>query len=164
MGIKMYKPVCSYACHDSLSSLYLSCTTFDSGDSMAGMDMKIKKRMDMGSVEVTTSSSCRANDTVWLQTFAYCIQQNCAIDGVSKSDMESSWETLAADGDAVPEMKTVLPASTPTAEVDNDSMWLNETQLVNRDLYFATRQTLGEFAYQEEIHVRFGCVANTSEN
>lgn len=156
MGIKMYKPICSYACHDSLSSLYLSCTAFDSGDSIAGMDMKMKKRMDMGSVEGTTSSACRANDTVWLQTFAYCIQQHCAADGVSESEMESGWEALAADGDAVPEMKTVLPASVPTVEVDADAMWLNETQLANRDLYFATRQTLDEFAYQEKIHVRFG--------
>ena len=123
---------------------------------MEGMDMKLRKRMDMGSAEGTTSPACRANDTVWLQTFAYCVHQNCLADGVSDSKMETSWETLAADGDAVPKLKSVLPSSAPAVEVDADAMWLNETQLVNRDLYIATHQTLAEFACQEEVHVRFG--------
>jgi hypothetical protein len=157
MGIDMYKPTCAYACHDSLSSLYLDCTTFDdmSGDDMDGMDMKVRKRMGMGSSKGTTSSVCRAADMVWLQTFAYCVQSNCAADGVAESKMESSWQTLAADGYPVPGLKTVLPPIAPTVQVDADAMWLNETGLVNGDLYFANRQTLQEFSYQETYHARY---------
>jgi hypothetical protein len=154
MGIPMYKPVCSYACHDSLSSLYLNCTTF--GDDMEGMDMKLRKRMDMGSSEGTTSSTCRSSDRVWLETFAFCIHQNCATDNVPESKMESSWQTLAADGDPVPKLTTFLSTSPPTVEVEAEAVWLNDTRLVNKELYFANRQTLDEFAFQEEIHVRFG--------
>lgn len=152
MGISMYKPVCAYACHDSLSPLYLNCTTFD--DDMSGMDMKVRKRMDMDSAMGMTSSACRAQDLPWLQTLAYCFMQRCGTeDSVPESSIEAAWSLLAADGDEVPAYQTSLPLTTPSTEVDSDAMWLNFTSLVNDSVYFATRQTYQEFEYQEDTHV-----------
>jgi hypothetical protein len=152
IGISMYKPVCAFACHDSLSALFLNCTTF--GDDMSGMDMKVRKRMDMASADGTTSSECRAQDVTWLQTLAYCMKQGCAADFVEESRIETAWNTLAADGETVPQYQTMLPATSPSVELDSDAMWLNSTSLVSSSLYFATHQTLMEFEYQEETHVK----------
>src|SRR5690349_11769006 len=73
-GISLYQDLCCQACHDSLSTLYLNCTTFD--DMSMSMDMSTDMSM-MG----TTSEECYASNIPWLQTMAYCIQQNCNADG-----------------------------------------------------------------------------------
>lgn len=82
-GIPMYEPLCCYSCHDALSSLYLNCTTFhDEHSDMEGMDMKIKKRMDMGGESMgETSDECRAQDQTWLQTLSYCMKTRCDEEG-----------------------------------------------------------------------------------
>ncbi|KAH6718239.1 ferric reductase like transmembrane component-domain-containing protein [Leptodontidium sp. MPI-SDFR-AT-0119] len=154
MGINMYKPVCAYACHDSLASLWLNCTTFSTpSDDMAGMDMKLLKRMDMGEeAEATTSMECVASNMPWLQTLAYCLKDRCGIDGVGEKKIAKAYTTLSMSDIAV--YSEMLPAENPTTELDADAMWLNETSLVNYDLYFSNRQTLQEFEYQEDTHVQ----------
>jgi hypothetical protein len=156
MGITMYHPFCAYACSDSLSSLYLNCTTFEDMSDMDidGMDMKAKKRMNMGSESKgTTSPECRATDAVWLQTFAYCLKANCAVDNVKESDIEDVWLVLAADGKMPPSYQGSIPSEAPTEELDSDAMWLNTTMLVNHKAYWNDHQTLIEFEYQEDTHV-----------
>lgn len=155
MGINMYKPVCAYACHDSLASLWLNCTTFSTpSDDMAGMDMKLLKRMDMGEeAEATTSMECVSSNMPWLQTLAYCLKDRCGIDGVGEKKIAKVYTTLSMSDTAV--YSEMLPAENPTTELDADAMWLNETSLVNYDLYFSNRQTLQEFEYQEDTHVQF---------
>jgi len=158
MGITMYYPVCAYACSNSLSGLYLTCTTFEDEShmdmDMDGMDMKVKKRMDMGSEpEGTTSSECRARDTFWRQTFAYCLKANCAKDKVKESDIEDVWQVLAADELTVPSYQSSIPSDAPTNELEPDAMWLNTTALVNNKTYWSNHQTLYEFEYQEDTHV-----------
>ncbi|PVH70598.1 hypothetical protein DL98DRAFT_661067 [Cadophora sp. DSE1049] len=154
MGISMYKPVCAYACHDSLASLWLNCTTFSTGhDDMAGMDMKLLKRMDMGGeAEATTSMECVASNMPWLQTLAYCLKDRCGIDGVGEKKIAKAYSTLSMSDAAV--YSEMLPATAPTTELEADAMWLNETSLVNYDLYFSNRQTLQEFEYQEDTHAQ----------
>jgi hypothetical protein len=55
-GISLYQDLCCQSCHDSLSSLYLTCTTFTDGDDMS-MDMD--RDMDMTG---TTSDECYATN------------------------------------------------------------------------------------------------------
>lgn len=158
MGISMYKPVCAYACHDSLASLWLNCTTFSTGsDDMAGMDMKLLKRMDMGEeAAATTSMECVASNMPWLQTLAYCLKDRCGIDGVGEKKIAKAYSTLSMSDTAV--YSDMLPATAPTTELEADAMWLNETSLVNYDLYFSNRQTLQEFEYQEDTHAQLSLV------
>lgn len=153
MGIIMYKPVCAYACQNALSTLYLNCTTFSDDESdMAGMDMKLRKRMDMGGEAMgTTSHECYATDAAWLQTLAYCMKDRCGIDGVSESKIETAWSELSMSDAAY---SSQIPTERPATEVEADAMWLNTTSLVNNDLYYSFHQTLAEFEYQEDTHVR----------
>ena len=156
MGITMYQPVCVYSCHDSLSSLYLSCTTFgDSMEDMPGMDMKLRKRMSMGSSSMaSTSNECYATNMPWLQTLAYCFKSRCAADGVKEDQIESHWQLFAANGAAVNSYKSLIPRDAPTAELESDAEWLNLTSLVNGENYLANHLTLLEFEFQEDMHVR----------
>lgn len=122
---------------------------------MSGMDMKLKKRMDMGEeVMGTTSDDCYASDTTWLQTLAYCFQQHCNADGASEADVENAWGLLAANGVDVPSYQSSIPATIPTEELASDAVWLNSTSLVNGETYFSYHQTLAEFEFQEDMHVR----------
>ncbi|PBP21147.1 ferric reductase like transmembrane component [Diplocarpon rosae] len=155
MGITMYKPVCAYACHDALAALYLNCTTFETEDhDMAGMVMK---RMEgMGDEVVgTTSEECYASDPVWAQTLAYCFHDRCAIDGASEAAVKKAWTALSMTEATYEDS---LPAERPAVELDADAEWLNVTSLVNSELYFSNRQTLSEFEFQEEMHVRLSVV------
>ena len=156
LGIPMYKPVCCYACHDSLSSLYLNCTTFSSDDSDMGMEMKLKKRMDMGGDTMAeTSDECRTSDQVWLQTLSYCISNRCAADGVGPSRQANCFQEVAAGTLPVQSLQQSLPDRPPTIELVENDEWLNTTSLVNEDLYAANYRSLDEFAKSEERHTRY---------
>lgn len=146
-GISLYQDLCCQSCHDSLSSLYLSCTAFPGSDG-ASMDMS------MGVMGIT-SDECYATNSPWLQTMAYCIQQNCHADGYSAENQVKCFSTHAVAGASEPTFQNSLPAVAPTVEVPADSMWLNVTSLVNSDTYCAIHGTLGEFARSEYIHTRY---------
>lgn len=158
-GISLYQDLCCQACHDSLSALFLNCTTFMSSDDMSGMDMgmKMKKRDDMAMDMPMgmTSDECRASNTPWLQTMAYCIQQNCKADNYPADKQIQCFSTQALAGASEPTLQDSLPAEAPTVELEADAMWLNVTSLVNRDLYYSTHGTLGEFARSEYLHTRY---------
>lgn len=158
-GISLYEDLCCQACHDSLSALYLNCTTFMSSDDMAGMDgmdMKKVKRDDMAmDMMGMTSDECRASNTPWLQTMAYCIQQNCKADGYPADKQATCFSNQALAGASQPTLQESLPATAPTVELAADAMWLNDTSLVNHDLYYSTHGTLGEFARSEYFHTRY---------
>lgn len=119
--------------------------------------------MDMGSMGMgmgETSEECYATNIPWLQTMAYCIQQNCNADGYYGVEKQSScFRTLtqaAAGGNALtPTFEDSLPATAPTVELSEDDLWLNVTSLVNRNTYYATHGTLKEFARSEYIHTRY---------
>jgi hypothetical protein len=155
LGIPMYKPVCCYACHDSLSALYLNCTTF-TDDHHSGMDMKLKKRMDMGGETMAdTSNECRATDQIWLQTLAYCISSRCTEEGASESHQAQCFQKVAAGLIPVQSLQSSIPSHPPTAELAEDDEWLNTTHLVNEVMYADNRRTLDEFAKSEERHTRY---------
>jgi hypothetical protein len=151
-GISLYQDLCCQACHDSLSSLYLNCTTFSQDNGMSMGDMGAD--MDMAMMGMT-SDDCYATNPPWLQTMAYCIQQNCGIDGYPQEKQAECFSVQAVAGASSPTFENSLPVTPPTIELEQDAMWLNVTSLVNSDLYYATHGTLGEFARSEYLHTRY---------
>lgn len=154
-GISLYEDLCCQACHDSLSALYLNCTTFMSSEDMAGMDMGMEMDMESDMPMGMTSDECYASNTPWLETMAYCIQQNCDADGYPADKQATCFSNQAVAGASEPTFRDSLPATAPTVELEADAMWLNVTSLVNRDLYYSTHGTLGEFARSEYLHTRY---------
>src|ERR1700753_2324525 len=61
-GITMYRPVCTYACRDTIADAELVCGTWSVMD---GMNMSM------------ASPECYATDDAFLQTLAYCIHTRC---------------------------------------------------------------------------------------
>ncbi|KAK3906129.1 fcd1ed96-f99e-4d28-9e70-49d2afc1fed5 [Staphylotrichum tortipilum] len=159
-GISMYPDLCCQSCHDSLSSLYLICTTFDHGDhgdDMPGMEM-LRKRDDMGAMAMATgmtSDDCRANNTAWLQTMAYCIQQNCDTDGYPRDKQAECFSNQAVGRASTPSFRDSLPVTAPTVELAGDATWLNETSLVNSTVYYINHGTLSEFVRSEYLHTKY---------
>ncbi|KAK1585692.1 ferric reductase like transmembrane component [Colletotrichum navitas] len=151
-GISLYPDLCCQACHDSLSALYLNCTTFSSMDmsGMEGMSMS-GMSMPMG----TTSPECYASNKPWLQTMAYCIQKNCNAHGYPADKQAQCFSKQAVAGAPSPTFQESLPSVAPTTELASDAMWLNETSLVNQALYDSTYGTDGEFARSEYFHTRY---------
>ncbi|KAI1118401.1 ferric reductase like transmembrane component [Nemania sp. NC0429] len=158
-GIDLYPDLCCQSCRDSLSALYLSCTTFPSSSNASGMDsgMGMKKRHDEGSMEGVpiTSDDCRANDLPWLQTMAYCIQQNCNAVGFGAEEQVKCFSKQALSGAIKPTLRESLPVTAPTIELASDAVWLNSTSLVNSELYYDTYGTYAEFGRSENLHSQY---------
>lgn len=146
-GISLYQDECCQACYDSLSALYLTCTTF-ANDTSSHIDMPA---MPMGS----TSPGCYASNIPWLQTMAYCIKSNCDAHGYPARKQATCFRKHAVMGAATPTFLESLPSAAPTAELAADAMWLNVTSLVNRETYESTYGTEAEFARSEYIHERY---------
>ncbi|KAI0420240.1 ferric reductase like transmembrane component-domain-containing protein [Xylaria grammica] len=156
-GIPLYEDACSLACHDSLSSLYLGCTTFPEHHNMSGMSMSMDMDMDMEMMG-TTSEECRTSNMPWLQTMAYCIQQACGAYGYSVEKQAKCFSVHAVAGASEPTFHDCLPDTAPTVELPQDAMWLNVTSLVNHETYHATCGTLEEFARSEYIHTKYSLI------
>ncbi|KFY34286.1 hypothetical protein V494_06907 [Pseudogymnoascus sp. VKM F-4513 (FW-928)] len=156
-GLSLYQDLCCQTCHDSLSALYLSCTTFPEHD--MDMDMSMDMDMDMSmDMMPMTSEECYAVNTPWLQTMAYCIQQNCNADGYSSDKQAKCFSVQAVGGASKPTFQDSLPARAPTIELAEDAMWLNSTSLVNKNTYSSIFGTLKEFTRQEYMHTRYSVI------
>jgi len=147
-GRTIYPDLCCLSCYYSLSSLYLSCTTFPD---MSGMDMDMESMMSMG----TTSDECRTSNTPWLESMAYCIDQACAADGYSLEEKEQCFSKHAVAGASVPTFRESLPDTDPTVELPEHVMWLNVTSRVNKHTYHVTYGTMGVFRSMEYAHTRY---------
>ncbi|EKD13649.1 uncharacterized protein L3040_004142 [Drepanopeziza brunnea f. sp. 'multigermtubi'] len=165
-GISYYQDQCCQACYDSLSALYLSCTTFSS-DMSPGMEMEMDMGMDMDmdmdmettmATTGTTSPECYASNSPWLQTMAYCIKSNCDARGFPAEKQVTCFRQHAVMGAPTPAFEESLPPEAPTVELAADAMWLNTTSLVNRDTYESTYGTEAEFARAEYIHARYAFI------
>jgi hypothetical protein len=157
-GIPMYEPLCCYSCRDAMSTLYLNCTTFaeDMGMDHGGMDMKLRKRMDMGGeATAMTSDACYASDRAWLETFSNCVHDKCSKDGVDESVQAQCFSKLAANGLSVSIFQDSLPSVAPSVELDGEATWLNTTSLVNEHAYLANYVTMKEFVSSEHRHTRY---------
>ncbi|KAI1308856.1 ferric reductase like transmembrane component-domain-containing protein [Xylaria venustula] len=153
-GLSIYPDPCCLACHETLSSLYLSCTTFPHMSGM-GESMKMDMEMDMMG---ETSDECRSFNTPWLQTMAYCILQGCSTRGYTVEKQARCFSVHAVAGASDPTFLESLPQTPPTVELAQNAMWLNTTSLVNHDLYYETYGTLEEFSRSEILHTRYSMI------
>ncbi|KAI0805601.1 ferric reductase like transmembrane component [Xylaria sp. FL0064] len=158
-GINIYPDLCCQTCHDSLSALYLSCTTFPAASNASSTDMSgMKKRHDEGDMDADmpmTSDECRASSQPWLQTMAYCIQQNCNAVGFESTKQAKCFSKEALAGATTPTFQESLPTIVPTVELASDAVWLNTTSLVNSELYYDTYGTYAEFGRSEYLHTKY---------
>ncbi|MCJ1456008.1 hypothetical protein MMC28_006365 [Mycoblastus sanguinarius] len=134
-GIYPYKPPCAHACYRSLSSLMLECSS----------DTASEREMDSDS-EIT-SPQCRAGETPWLTSLAWCMCTNCAEYNVSTSGLERFWEEqCTGDPTVAPKWgySTTLfnIAQSPTRELTETDDTLNITALVNPAVYEAQYNAL----------------------
>ena len=137
MGINMYKPFCCNACTDTLSPLFLNCTIIKDG---------------VGA----TSSACRASNVPWLQTLAYCFQQECGGEGFSHEVIQTCWNNMADKPSSL--YQDWVPATAPTVELSAKAKWLNTTSLINSQLYRTTRLAYQEWEFEEYMHSRLALV------
>lgn len=145
-----YKPVCAFACDRSLTSYMLECST----------DMAMGSGMDMSGDDAMTTAACRASDTPWLQTLAWCVHTKCA-QVVAASELERFWETqCTGDASVAPKWtygETLANISAPPTEelsADTDTQTLNFTALVNADTWLSQYNAL--YATQRENVVESG--------
>ncbi|TRX96499.1 hypothetical protein FHL15_002771 [Xylaria flabelliformis] len=157
-GIDLYPDLCCQTCRDSLSTLYLSCTTFPNNNASSMDSSGMKKRHDDGEPMANmpmTSDECRTSNLPWLQTMAYCIQQNCNAVGFGTVEQAKCFSKEAVSGAAKPTLQESIPTKVPTVELARDAVWLNATSLVNSELYYATYGTYAEFGRSENYHTKY---------
>jgi len=114
--------------------------------------------MDMGSS--ATTPECRASDTSFLQTLAWCIHEQCAAFDVEPSRLERYWE-LQTTGDP-----TILPkwsysesfhnvTEIPDKTVEEEGT-LNFTALVDPESWKVEKLSSEYFEMAETLHSRYG--------
>lgn len=148
-GIWPYEPPCAHACDRSLSSLMLQCSS--PMDSMGGM-------MDSSAM---TSPQCRAGDTPWLTTLAWCMHTACAEFHVPTSELESFWEQQSTGDPAVApkwgySMTLVNITKPPTQELTDVDDALNVTALVNTAVYESQYNALTTVQRENVVESGFG--------
>lgn len=154
-GIYPYNPPCAFACHRSLSNLMLQC----SGDMASGGHM--------GGHSDMISPQCRAGDTPWLTTLAWCMRIKCAEYHVPTSELEAFWE-VQSTGDP-----TVAPKwshsttlfnidRSPTQELTRVDDTLNLTALVNPAIYEAQYNALTAVQRENVVESGYGCEMTSS--
>ena len=144
----MYNPPCAYACNSAIASNMLSCS---SEDEMGG-------DMDMGSA--MTSPQCRAGDTAFLTTLAWCLHTKCAQYRVRTSKLEKFWEDqCTGDPTVAPkwDFSTALQhvAEPPTQELTMDDT-LNFTAITPEATWELQYHTMTAFEAEETVHARYG--------
>ncbi|KAF2748707.1 hypothetical protein M011DRAFT_457430 [Sporormia fimetaria CBS 119925] len=152
-GISMYKPNCAFACRSHFASAMLSCSGDDhfQGAHSHGAG--------------PTSPDCRAGDTAWLTTLAYCINSTCT--DVAPWRLEQYWADKCTGDPSVQPKWTYAEAlveleksGPPTQELDEEAEMpvLNFTALYNQQSWETARGTLFHFEYAETMHSRYGIV------
>ena len=114
----MYNPPCAYACRDLIAMAPLSCSKpmTHGGEHMHGADGM-------------TTPECRAQDTPFLTTLAYCMETKCAPYQVKPSLLQKYWEDQTTGDKAVTAKWTY--ASTLQQITEPPSLELGEEQTLN---------------------------------
>ncbi|KAB5566033.1 ferric reductase like transmembrane component-domain-containing protein [Coniochaeta sp. 2T2.1] len=149
-GIVMYDPSCGFACLDALSGYMLDCSDHDhvsSGHSNGGGG--------------PTTPECRAGDTPWLTTLAYCIDSTCEA-SVPAWKKEKYWLEQSTGSKTVAPKWSFAQAlaqvkEVPTREVGEDEM-LNFSALVNHESWQTNKLTREFFEEAETTHSRYGII------
>lgn len=145
-----YRPPCAHACVRSLTSYMLSCSSHgDEGSSHGhhGSGM--------------TSPECRANDTAWLTTLAWCVNEKCAPYDEKTSVLEAFWEDQSTQDPAVSpkwDYGTAYHeiADRPTRELTPDDDTINGTVLVSEPTYEAQFNALRAVYREIRLENQYG--------
>ncbi|KAK0651111.1 ferric reductase like transmembrane component-domain-containing protein [Cercophora newfieldiana] len=149
-GIVMYDPACAFGCSDTLSGYMLDCSDHDhvsSGHSHGGGG--------------PTTPECRADNTPWLTTLAYCIASNCDA-SVPAWKKEKYWLEQSTASKSVAPKWTFAEAlaqvkEVPTREVGEEEM-LNFTAVANHESWQMNTLTREFFEEAETAHSRYGII------
>ncbi|KAK5651922.1 hypothetical protein OQA88_11581 [Cercophora sp. LCS_1] len=149
-GIVMYDPSCGFACRDSISGYVLECSVHDHGPAGAHSH----------GAGGPTSPECRASDSAFLTTLAYCINSTC--DTVPAWKKEKYWADQATGDPAVSPKWTLSEAlanirEAPSREVGEDES-LNFTALVSYETWATNKATREYFELAETLHSRYGII------
>lgn len=151
-GIWPYNPPCAFACDRSLSSLIVSCSEPISMEGMMHMGASI------------TSPQCRAGNTVWLTTLAWCIKDQCAKYNIPTYQLEEYWWKHVTDS---PSVKPKWDYSStlfnipqlPNRTLTKDDTYLNTTAaLVDPGTYLSQYNALTAVQRENVVESSFGHV------
>lgn len=113
-----------------------------------------------------TTPECRASDTSFLTTLAYCLNSTCAQDDVPAWKLEKYWaDECTGDPSVAPKWTYAQSLSQvtepPTREVTEEDT-LNFTGIVPHDSWEIGYYTDINFEWEETLHPRFGYVYSGS--
>ena len=150
-GIWPCEPVCAFACDMSFSSLNLGCSTSMPMDS------------EMNSGTAMTTPQCRASDTPWLTSLAWCMHTQCAGYDVSASDLEKFWEEQITGDPTVVAKWTYAEAlfnisQPPTNQISEIDKMLNSAALVNAEDYQAQFNAMKSVERESIVESAYGYV------
>ena len=147
-GLDMYNPTCAHACFRAIEPNMLSCSNHHAhGGHMHGADPM-------------TPPECRAGDTAYLTTLAFCMSSRCARYHISTSRLEEFWERECTRNPAVmPKWNygTAVQHLTqvPTQEVHENDV-LNFTAVVPETAWNLHYHTLTFMEKEEKTHAKYG--------
>jgi hypothetical protein len=106
-----------------------------------------------------TTPECRAADTPFLQTLAYCISTQCEPFNIKASKLEWYWEEKATGSlTAVPKWTYAQALESieekPTVTVEKGDT-LNFTSLIDEERWYNEKVSMEFFEYQETRHSRY---------
>ncbi|KAL2073881.1 hypothetical protein VTL71DRAFT_11207 [Oculimacula yallundae] len=147
-GINPYSPFCAFSCLRSLEGFMLICSE----------EMEISGHMMHGAGP--TSPECRAGDTPWLTTFAWCLKAKCS-STLSTSEIESFWELQSTADPTVPAKWTYSAAlanitHSPTYELNEADKLLNFTALANSKTYETQWNSMTSVQRENVVENSFG--------
>ncbi len=148
-GINMYKPLCAFSCRAVIAPARLSCSKHDhahGGHMGHGGDM--------------STPECRADDTSFLTTLAWCINSTCADFDVETWRIEKYWQEKTTGDVRVSPKWTYGESLTkiieaPVRELAEDDT-LNFTAVVPHESWMTQKMTMMYFEEQETLHARYG--------
>lgn len=107
-----------------------------------------------------TTPECRAEDTSYLQTLAWCINEQCAPFNVKTSKLEWYWEKKATGSPtAIPKWtygEALLNVTVPPTEMVGEDEMLNFTAKVDKESWALEKGSMEFFEWQEGLHARYG--------
>ena len=144
----MYNPPCAHACRGLIASNPLTCS--NPMDHMGG---------HMHGTDAMTPPECRASDTPFLTTLAYCMETKCAPDHVKASRLETYWEDMTTGSKAMPAKWTYATAlqqiQRPPTETLEEEATLNFTALLSDESFRAQYDTMITFEREERVHATY---------
>ncbi|EJD42991.1 ferric reductase transmembrane component 4 [Auricularia subglabra TFB-10046 SS5] len=107
-----------------------------------------------------TSPECRAGDSAYLTSTAWCMSTKCAPFDLPVSKLEAFWEGYVTENPALPAKWTYIEAlgnvsQPPTRELQPDDM-LEVTSLVPDAAFWAQFNTLGNVVRESYVEAQYG--------